>query len=186
MKRVLPGLLALTWAVQPLLFGYDPTLAVVGLALGALAWQLWSVRRHLDPHADMILLMGGFGGLGMWLGPWLYYGGVTLPACHYGLGGWLAMNAGMFALGLPPALLWSRCVAIARRDGFLVPKLAADTIGMLGGMCAGHWLVPIALGSLTHHAGMVAGMLGGMALPALFFTPRVLPMAQLTPAGSRQ
>ena len=34
-------------------------------AVAMLAWQLWSVRLHLNEHVDMLILMTGYGGLGM-------------------------------------------------------------------------------------------------------------------------
>lgn len=136
------------------------------LVMAVAVAQLWQSRRLMESHADMLLMMASFGGLGMLIGPRL--AGITVPACHEpGLLSWASMFLGMTA-GALPALRYSRCLQVARKRRTLTRVLVLDAIGMQLGMMAGHYLaIRLALsmpaaGALISHVAMVAGMLIGM------------------------
>lgn len=135
----------------------------LALVLSAWAAQTWLVRRLLPAHVDMLVLMGGFGGLGMLLGTRAAAG--TAAACHPSSGAvWLGMFAGMLAAGLPPVLAWARCLQGLPWRARLLPVLL-DLLGMTAGMTLGHVLLrelPIDRPAL-HHIVMIVGMLLGMA-----------------------
>jgi len=104
-------------------------------------WQLWAVRRYLNQHVDMILLMAGYGGAAM------------LPfssSCHSSF--W-TMSGVMLVVGLPPVWFGARCVLNSPHP---VRLLTLDSIAMLVGMGIPHLLLP-------SHASMLLGMLAGMA-----------------------
>ena len=123
-------------------------------AIALLVWQLWSVRQQLSEHVDMLILMTGYGGLGML--PWT-------RSCHLTNSAWLWMTAGMLALALPAALAGSRCLRRASTEGTLARNLAAESIGMTAAMLAAHALViPFTRDPLMAHVGMLLGMLIGM------------------------
>ncbi len=136
-------------AVQTLLLTW-PNLQgpIAAAALAALVFELWTIRRHLNQHTDMLLLMTSYGGLGMLLGG---------PACHLTA---LAF-VGMFALGLPTTLYGSRCLRAAHQQHRLLPTIAADILGMFGGMWLGHVCIS-GHNPMLHHVSMLAGMLLGM------------------------
>ena len=132
---------------------------LVTAVLAAAIYQLWLARRHWFPHLDMLLLMGGFGGLAMAAADLPYAG---LPACHRSAS-LLIMGLPMWLAGVIPALFWSRCLRQARAQGRLAFYLAIDLAAMILGMYAAHfatatWPLPF------HHAAMCAGMLLGMGL----------------------
>lgn len=123
-------------------------------AMALLAWQLWSVRLHLNEHVDMLILMAGYGGLGML--PWT-------RECHLTGGAWLWMTAGMLALGIPAAIGGSRCLRRAWKQDNLALILTADSIGMTAAMLLAHTLVtPYTHNPLLAHLAMLTGMLIGM------------------------
>lgn len=140
---------------------------LLALAAAGLVCELWHNRRYLSPHIDMLLLMAGFGGLGMAVGNWPFTAG--LPACHADRPlAWAAMSAGMLLAAYPVALRHARCLLRARAVGVLVPTLILDASGMLLGMAAGHFLatvlpIPRAALPLAGHGFMLGGMLLGMA-----------------------
>ena len=149
--RVLGMGAALATAAQAVMLTWpSPQGILAGAALGAAILQLWSVRRHLNQHVDMILLMGAYGGLGMLAGG---------PACHVTAAMWV----GMFAVGLPPTLCGSRCIQDARREGHVIRVLAVDVVGMAAGMYMGHMVLAVH-DTFLHHVSMLLGMLLGMAL----------------------
>lgn len=134
-------------------------------AVALLAWQLWSVRSHLNEHVDMLILMTGYGGLGML--PWT-------GACHLTNSAWLLMTAGMLTLGMPAALLGSRCIRRASKEGNLVRVLAAESIGMTAGMLLVHRLVtPFTHDPLMAHIGMLIGMQAGMTAASFALQRRI-------------
>lgn len=126
---------------------------IVAGALFVLVWQLWAVRRHLNQHVDMVLLMTGYGGLGMLPGG---------PTCHATWESWLTMTAGMLLLGMPPMVWGSRCLAAARQRHQLTLYLVADVVGMILGMGVAHLVV--SHDRMLAHTAMVIGMIGGMGL----------------------
>ncbi len=128
-------------------------------AVAVLAWQLWAVRLHLNEHADMLILMTGYGGLGML--PWT-------RSCHLTNSAWLWMTAGMLALALPAALAGSRCLRRASKEHNVTRYLAAESIGMTAGMLAAHALLTrFTQDPLPAHIGMLIGMLIGMSIGML-------------------
>jgi hypothetical protein len=128
------------------------------------------MRRLLNAHADMLLVMGAFGGLGMLVGGW--FDG-PVPPCHRNpWNPFTWMNAGMFLLGIPPAIPVSRCLQEARRLGLLVPVLVFDALGMWLGMVAAHRQV-VSPDPVAAHVAMTVGMLLGMAV-TMGFRPALL------------
>ena len=123
---------------------------------------LWRSRLYLNSHADMLLIMFASGGLGMLLG-------MSNPMSHaIDFTAWWRMCAGMLVLGLAPAVVFSRCLRTARRNGYLLRAILIDSSAMLAGMwlstCVrighGEWMMIsqhfITLGGMT--LGMIAGM----------------------------
>lgn len=160
-RNRLADLLALAVLAQALLMRpLTAEIAIVGLALAAVTRELWRARRHLSPHADMLLLMAGLGGLTMALQAFSTSG---LPACHRAPGLSASAFGAMWAAGAVPAFFFSRCLQGAKLAGLLWPVLLLDAVGMYAGMAVSHaaslsWPYP------AHHAFMVAGMLLGMGL----------------------
>lgn len=143
-------------------------LLVSGLAALATG-QAWRTRHHLHAHADMLLLMFGYGGLGMLAGWWVDAGFVAPLHCpaHMGLARGLTswMTCLMVVFALPPCLAYSRCIAAVRSSpGRLALVIAIDIASMIAGMFAmGRWLGPaLAAGLGERRAGMHVAMLGGM------------------------
>lgn len=84
------------------------------------------------------------------------------------------MTGLMLLFAVPPAALWSRCLApVRKRPGWLAFALLLDAAGMLAGMivAASWWTFPLmrATGShfSAHQVAMLAGMLGGMMVAML-------------------
>ena len=146
---------AIALAAQVIVLSWPGIQGMIAAGASALlAWQLWSVRLYLNEHADMLILMTGYGGLGML--PWT-------RECHLTSGAWVWMTAGMLALGIPATLAGSRCMQRALKDGTMAPSLAAETLGMTAGMLMAHRLVtPFTHDPLTAHIAMSIGMLMGM------------------------
>lgn len=143
-------------------------LLVAGLAALAIH-QAWHARRRWFTHADMLMLMGGFGGLGMMIGSWIDLGlpmaGNAIEHHHHhaiGLVSW--MTGVMLLFAVPPGVALSRCLAPVRRTPWVVVAVAIDVLGMLAGMFAAHtwWAMPLAHTLGSHFAGMHLAMLGGM------------------------
>jgi hypothetical protein len=125
---------------------------------------LWRVRLYLNSHVDMILIMCASGGLGMLLG-------LPMPS-HMGhavgAAAWWRMCTGMFALGLTPAIAFTRCLRTARRLHLLAKALLIDSAGMLVGMWLSSFLRigegdrTMIVQHFTMLGGMTVGMLAGM------------------------
>ena len=59
---------ALAMAAQIAYLTWPSTQGLVAAALASLLiWQLWLIRRHLNQHVDMLVLMTAYGGFGMLL-----------------------------------------------------------------------------------------------------------------------
>lgn len=142
--------------------GMSWTLILPAALMAVILQCLWLLRRVLDPHFDMVLIMLGWGGLGM-LMPGVVMG---TPPCHTSV---TAMWAGMLAASAWPAYRYARCLRAARAEGRLALTLAFDGLGMAAGM-AMPW--PAALPWL-HHAAMLLGMTLGMGA-AMLALQRVL------------
>ena len=137
-----------------LLAGTGPGALLASGACGWAAWNIWHYRAWLGTHVDMIVLMCGYGGLGMLQGA---------PQCHDTMAAWLKMTAGMLVLSLPPVLFGSRCFKAARRAGNAAGLLILDSIGMTAGMAAMHFPMGfISPSPLVKHFVMVFGMAAGM------------------------
>lgn len=156
---------AVALAIQIAYLTWPSSQGMVAAVISALlVCQLWSLRQHLNQHMDMLLLMTAYGGLGMLPLP-------GAPTCHVSTQAFVTMNARMLLLGVPAMLFGSRCMADARRQHRLAITLLGDVLGMLAGMAAVHFLVPVVAGSgLMHHLTMLLGMLGGMAGMRFFLT----------------
>lgn len=160
----------------------------LGTAIAALVvWHGWRARRLLSPHADMLLIMAAFGGLGMWVGDRLdHWIDPNAPLCPlHDARGPLALASSwmtwlMLVFAVPPSILWSRCLQpLRRRPLRLAMALLLDMGGMLAGMIAAHfwlgraWALRIPPPELGMHLAMLSGMLGGM-LPAMWVRDRLL------------
>lgn len=159
--------LGLAVLLQALLLSADTPMSRAQLMqffLGAaclilLVVYLWRSRFYLNSHADMLLIMFTSGGLGMLFGMSSHMSHATDFIV------WWRMCLGMFVLGLPPAIAFSRCLRTARRCGYLFRALLIDSSAMLGGMwlstCVriehGEWMM------ISRHFTMLAGMMLGMA-----------------------
>ena len=169
--------LSLAYALQGALLFHQQTLSAsdtrrlvfATASLSFIGGFAWMERRWLNSHADMLLLMGGFGGLGMLLGS-LAEGS---PSCHMGNMHFFSfMTAGMMLGGFLPAAFLSRCLRTAKIQGRLLAVIAFDSIGMWMGMAFPLWTVSaFGLGppprELLHPllvTGMLSGMLTTMAL----------------------
>jgi hypothetical protein len=174
--------LSLAYAAQAALVLYQQLAApndswrfILGAAaVAAAAGFAWLARGWMNAHADMLLLMGGFGGLGMLLGN-IADG---TPSCHLGNMQFLCwMNGGMIIGGFLPAIVWSRCLRTVRHTRLFLPVIAVDSAGMYLGMASPYWLVsslelahsslgiwahPLALGA------MLAGMMIAMAFNSVW------------------
>lgn len=127
------------------------------LPAAAAVAMLWSVRRFLPSHADMLILMAAFGGLGM-LGPVL----AGAPACHLD-GHRASMYLGMILLPAYPCWTQARCVLQAHREGWAHWLGLGDLAGMAIGMeLAAAWM-PMTE-PWIHHLAMTLAMLLGMAI----------------------
>lgn len=133
-------------------------LAALGLLTALLRWN----RNLLPRHADMLLLMSAFGGLGMALAAMR---GEHTHAAHASAGDPLRMTVAMILFGAVPVTLWSRCLEgcdLSERVGIAAMDCTAMTFAMqishqaLAG--AGH-IVP-----LGHHLLMVLAMAAAMSV----------------------
>jgi hypothetical protein len=168
---------ALAMAAQIAYLTWPSTQGVVAAGISAmLIWQLWSIRRHLNQHIDMLVLMTAYGGFGMLPLP-------GAPSCHVSTRAFLMMTGGMLMIGFPPMLLAARCMQEARREHRLVITLAVDVLGMLAGMITAHFVTPIAP-VLLHHTSMVFGMIAGMGA-ARYVLLRVVARAKIV-SGFRE
>ncbi len=133
---------------------------------------LWRSRLYLNSHIDMLLIMLASGGLGMQLGMAMPAGMAHMPHVV----DWWRMCAWMLALGLAPAIVFSRCLRTARRNGYLLWALLIDSSAMLVGMWASTYLGGMHGDSMmsrhfTMLGGMMLGMIVGMWIrSALLFT----------------
>lgn len=125
--------------------------AIVSAAVFIAFWQLWEVRRYLNQHVDMILLMAGYGGAAML---------PFAPTCHASLSSFWMMNASMLAAGVPAVWFGARCVKQSARP---VRLLLLDTVAMIAGMALPHFVVP-GHNTALHHSAMLLGMLAGMGV----------------------
>jgi hypothetical protein len=166
--RLLGWWLGLAVFLQALLLAADASLSHMQLAqylTGTICVMLlvvyfWRSRSYLNSHVDMLLIMFASGGLGMQLG-------MTMPnhAVHMAhMVAWWRMCAWMFALGLVPAIAFSRCLRTARRHGYLLWALVIDSFSMLGGMWAAVHveLVQSDWTPISRHFTMLSGMMLGM------------------------
>ena len=173
--------LSLAYALQGALLFHQQTLSAsdtrrlifATATLSLIGGFAWMERRWLNSHADMLLLMGGFGGLGMLLGS-LAEGS---PSCHIGNMHFFSfMTAGMLLGGFLPAAFLSRCLLTARIQGRFLAVIAFDSTGMWMGMAFPLWtLSALGLGppprELLHPllaTGMLSGMLTTMAFRTLW------------------
>ena len=130
--------------------------------------RLWWMRHLWNPHLDMVLIMLGWGGLGMLLGPLA----LSLPLCHVSASGNAAMWAGMLAASAWPSYQYARCLQAAYQERRLPVTLLADLAGMALGMYAAAFplsllRLPMAQTAWLHHAAMLLGMSLGMGLSML-------------------
>lgn len=159
---------AILLAVLHPIAGLTGTL-LLSAALAAFALdRLWWMRHLWNPHLDMLLIMLGWGGLGMLLGPLA----AGLPLCHTSLRSATAMWTGMLAASAWPSYRYARCLHLAHQDGRLGLTLLADLAGMALGMYAGAFpfsvlSLPMSPAAWLHHAGMLLGMSLGMGLSVL-------------------
>jgi hypothetical protein len=86
----------------------------------------------------------------------------------------------MLALGILPAVAFSRCLRTARHHGYLFPALLIDSSSMLGGMSIAA-CIPAAHGPwmmISQHfsmlGGMTIGMIAGMIIRSAVFERRPL------------
>lgn len=147
-----------------LLAGHGVGALLVSATLAWAVWQIWWYRGWLGTHVDMIILMCGYGGLGMMAGA---------RQCHNTAQAWFEMTAGMLIFGLVPVFFGSRCFAAARRAGDAIALLFFDTLGMAAGMAAMHVEMSFVSASpLVKHLatvfGMAAGMIAGAAGKSLY------------------
>ena len=156
---------AVAFAAQiVLLAGYGPGALLIAATSAWAVWQLWRYRGWLGAHVDMIVLMCGYGGLGMMSGA---------LECHDTAQGWLEMIAGMLVIGLFPVFFGSRCFAAARRAGNAAAVLLFDALGMAAGMGAMHLQMsfvssPPLLKHFVMVFGMAAGMMAGSVIGAVY------------------
>lgn len=166
--RLLGWWLGLAVFLQALLLASNASLSRMQLAqyftgticVMLLVVYLWRSRLYLNSHVDMLLIMCASGGLGMQLG--MTMSSHTADMTHIVV--WWRMCAWMFALGLVPAIAFSRCLRAARHHGYLLRALAIDSSAMLAGMWAatqvqivhGDWMI------LSRHFTMLGGMALGM------------------------
>ena len=137
-----------------LLVDTGPGTLLLSSTLAWVTWQIWRYRSVLGTHVDMIVLMCGYGGLGMM---------ASTPQCHDTAQGWLKATAGMLALGLAPTFFGSTCLATARRVGDAGGTLLFETLGMMVGMGAMHLQMSfVSTSPVLRHFAMVVGMAGGM------------------------
>jgi len=128
--------------------------------LAVVVERLWAMRAVWNAHIDMVLIMAGWGGLGMLVGPLA----VGAPACHAAPG---AMWAGMLAMSAVPAWRDARCLRAAYAERRLMLALVVDALGMAAGMQLA--AAPFAFFAMTpamiwlHHGAMLTGMTLGMA-----------------------
>jgi hypothetical protein len=165
--------------LQALLLAADAPLSraqAVQFYLGAICLMLlviylWRSRLYLNSHADMLLIMFASGGLGMLLGMWSHMS----HAADFTV--WWPMCTGMFALGLAPAIAFSRCLRAARRHNYLLRALLIDSAAMLAGMWLstsvgighGEWMMMSR--HFTMLGGMMLGMIAGMGIRSAFLSP---------------
>ena len=140
--------------------GFTGTLLLSAALAAFVLDRLWWMRHLWNPHLDMVLIMLGWGGLGMLLGPLA----VGAPLCHSAPA---AMWTGMLAASAWPSYRYARCLQSAYQEGRLSLTLAADLAGMALGMYAGA-LPPTVLrlnlpeAAWLLHGGMLLGMSLGM------------------------
>ena len=158
-------------ADDPLAYAQQLQFFIGAACLTLLVVYCWRSRRYLNSHADMLLIMWTSGGLGML---------VEMPARGHAahlthIAGWWPMCAGMLALGLAPAIAFSRCLLAARRHGYLLPALLIDSSSMLGGMSISA-CIPVGHGpwmTISRHfsmlGGMTIGMIAGMTIRSALF-----------------
>jgi len=128
-------------------------LLLAGVLLAVVLQCLWAMRRLLNAHFDMVLLMLGWGGLGMMVPAVL----LDLPPCHTSA---LSMWTGMLALSAWPSYRYARCLRAAHHEGRLALTLTFDLAGMAAGMA-----LPLPMTTpFVHHSAMLLGMTLGMGL----------------------
>jgi hypothetical protein len=141
------------------------------ICLMLLVTYLWRSRLYLNSHVDMLLIMFASGGLGMLLGMSSHMS----HAADFTV--WWPMCAGMFVLGLAPAIAFGRCLRAARRHGYLLRALLIDSSAMLAGMWLsafvtighGEWMMMSRY--FTMLGGMMLGMIAGMGIRSIFLSP---------------
>ena len=147
----------------------------------------WRSRAYLNSHVDMLLIMFASGGLGMQLE-------MTIsdhPAHLAHMVAWWRMCAWMFALGLVPAIAFSRCLRAARRHGYLLWALLIDFSAMLAGMWGashleiGHGDWTMMSRHFTMLGGMTLGMVVGMWIRSITLSPRPLEPERMREAERR-
>src|SRR5438067_5307 len=101
----------LLWADSRLTFPEAIQYCTALICVVALVAELWRWRLHLNPHADMLLIMFSIGGAGM------AFGGLgSSLSCHpTGWEAWSRMSGLMLGTGLLPSVPFSRCLQTARR-----------------------------------------------------------------------
>jgi hypothetical protein len=148
---------------------------LVAAALGVVATLAWRVRGQLDHRVDMALVMASFGGLGMLVGWWIDHLPAVPMAPHSplyptALDAALSWMTGLMLLGgVPPAVAWTRCAYLARRDRrrWITTHLIGNAAMVVGMIAAGRTF-GAPLGGLVGsrvvggHVAMLLGMVVGM------------------------
>lgn len=147
---------ALAFVAQAVLLGLSGQVLVGALLIAFVMEVLWRLRGLLNPHFDMVLIMTGWGGLGMLAASWV----TNAPVCHASPA---AMWVGMLAFSAWPAYRSARCLRAAQAEGRLAVTLVFDLVGMAAGMA-----IPLpVMTPWLHHAAMLVGMTLGMGVAML-------------------
>jgi hypothetical protein len=187
--RLLGLWLGLAIFLQALLLAADASMSraqLVQYFVGTLCVMLlviyfWRSRAYLNSHVDMLLIMFASGGLGMQLGMTMS----SHPAHLTHLVAWWRMCAWMFALGLVPAIAFSRCLRAARRHGYLLWALLIDSSAMLAGMWGASHLGIVSSDwtMMSRHftmlGGMTLGMIVGMWIRSASLSERPLELERM-------
>lgn len=160
----------------PLSYSQRLQVFIGAICLSLLVTYCWRSRRYLNSHADMLIIMWASGGLGMLFE--MPVSSHAAPLIHIAV--WWRMCAGMLALGILPAVAFSRCLRTARHHGYLFSALLIDSSSMLGGMSIagcipaahGPWMMTSQHFSML--GGMTIGMIAGMTIRSAVFERRPL------------
>lgn len=145
----------------------DITAALIGGLSAMLAYQLWMARRGLNAHIDMLLMMGGFGGVAMALSGWFYPAGCPMHREPWSAAS-ITMTGAMLVAGWWPSLRWSRCLQVLKGSWLLGLVMLVESAGMIAGMA----LFPAwDRKPLTGQIAMWTGMMLGMGLSMMIRQP---------------